>query len=397
MLDRHGEREGGQRDAGEDERADDLLGRVGARADGVRAEDGQRLGLGQALADLLARWQRAPDEDAAGPSASARPPASSARWPPPWPSACPCPVYRKYGACGRSTRTRRSPGLRPWSGRRPPITQASTAMAQSLDEPVAAGRPRACAPGRPRCRRPPGATHRAGPGSRIAQGARVAVARLADAARVEQRAPVVELEDVAIGRADEPRRARRPSRTDDRDVGMAVQPDAPWRMLGRLSPRDGGRRCTYSQRVARAAVDEREVALGSARRAGPPARRGSSRAIVSRVHSAAARASRLNQSISVPPRAAASWLPRTPTAPTLGEAARRPRPAPGRSRRRRRAATRHRPRRRRRGPRRAPTRLLWMSERTAIRIGGQGSSRPRSPGRLAAHHGRRRRAAGSRG
>src|SRR5262245_43581752 len=31
------------------------------------------------------------------------------------------PVYRKYAACGRSTRTRRSPGFRPARERRPPI------------------------------------------------------------------------------------------------------------------------------------------------------------------------------------------------------------------------------------------------------------------------------------
>ena len=37
--------------------------------------------------------------------------------------------------------------------------------------------------------------------------------------------------------------------------------------------------------------------------------------IVRPVHAAAARASGLNHSISGPPRAAASWLPRTPTAP----------------------------------------------------------------------------------
>src|SRR5487761_2192173 len=38
----------------------------------------------------------------------------------------PVPVYRKYGECGRSTRTRRSPILRPWSGRRPPIMRRLT-------------------------------------------------------------------------------------------------------------------------------------------------------------------------------------------------------------------------------------------------------------------------------
>ena len=40
------------------------------------------------------------------------------------------PVYRKNGACGRSTRTRRSPAFRPWSGRRPPITTPSRSQSR---------------------------------------------------------------------------------------------------------------------------------------------------------------------------------------------------------------------------------------------------------------------------
>src|SRR6476661_1876312 len=48
--------------------------------------------------------------------------------------SCPLPVYRKYGACGRSTRTRLSPGLRPWSDRRPPIMRGSFAMRRSQAE-----------------------------------------------------------------------------------------------------------------------------------------------------------------------------------------------------------------------------------------------------------------------
>ena len=70
-----------------------------------------------------------------------------------------------------------------------------------------------------------------------------------------------------------------------------------------------------------------------------------------RVHSIAGRASGLNHSISAPPTAAASWLPRTPIAPSR-RAGRRPRRARGRSRRRRRGARRRRPSRRGRGPRR---------------------------------------------
>src|SRR3954449_10167294 len=37
-------------------------------------------------------------------------------------TSVPGPMYRKYGAWGRSIRTRRSAGLRPRRGRRPPIT-----------------------------------------------------------------------------------------------------------------------------------------------------------------------------------------------------------------------------------------------------------------------------------
>ena len=50
--------------AGHDEDAQDLLGGVGARADGVGAEDGERLRLAEALADLLGRGQRTPEQDA---------------------------------------------------------------------------------------------------------------------------------------------------------------------------------------------------------------------------------------------------------------------------------------------------------------------------------------------
>ena len=56
--DRDGDRDlerqrGARAGAGQDEDAQDLLGRVGRRADRVRAEDRQRLLLGQPLADLL--------------------------------------------------------------------------------------------------------------------------------------------------------------------------------------------------------------------------------------------------------------------------------------------------------------------------------------------------------
>ncbi len=59
-ADRVGERAGGR---GDDEDAEDLLGRVGRRADRVGAEDRQRLDLGQALADLLLRRQGTAEDD----------------------------------------------------------------------------------------------------------------------------------------------------------------------------------------------------------------------------------------------------------------------------------------------------------------------------------------------
>ena len=55
----------------------------------------------------------------------------------------PGPVYRKYGECGRSTRTRRSATLRPWSGRRPPIMGCVSPRYGSLDR-------RQARPSRPR-------------------------------------------------------------------------------------------------------------------------------------------------------------------------------------------------------------------------------------------------------
>ena len=63
--DGHRELQGGQGGPTEDEGEDDLLGRVRARGDGVRAEDGQRLGLGQAFAELLVLVERAAQEHAA--------------------------------------------------------------------------------------------------------------------------------------------------------------------------------------------------------------------------------------------------------------------------------------------------------------------------------------------
>src|SRR5262249_30733225 len=53
-----------ERGAREDEREDDLLRRVGARRDGVGAEDRERLLLRQAFADLLLGGKRPADRDA---------------------------------------------------------------------------------------------------------------------------------------------------------------------------------------------------------------------------------------------------------------------------------------------------------------------------------------------
>ena len=107
--------------AGHHERPHDLLGRVGARGDRVRAEDGERLLLGQALARSPGRsraaCRTAPPRTRTTPARAAVVGAEAAGLAVMWP----LPEYRKYWACGRSTRTRRSPGRRPRRGSRPPI------------------------------------------------------------------------------------------------------------------------------------------------------------------------------------------------------------------------------------------------------------------------------------
>ncbi len=73
---------------------------------------------------------------------------------------------------------------------------------------------------------------------------------------------------------------------------------------------------TYSQ-IGSRPLPWTSVKSAASRRSGRAASQDRVRSeITSRVHSMAERASGLNQSISVPPHAAASWLPRTPTAPT---------------------------------------------------------------------------------
>ena len=217
----------------EQQDAQDLLGRVGRRADRIRAEDRERLGLAQALADLLLARQRPPEHDAAhareGPAARCR----RRRWRPAWRSACPVPVYRKYGACGRSTRTRRSPGLRPRRGRRPPITWTPMwRYASDRLGPVGrtvglhGGVRRRCGGGRQAGRQPaariaaPTASKSYAARSQVAvpavevddqvAGPRVAVARLPDAARVEQRPALTERDGVARPRRERAHPRRRP-------------------------------------------------------------------------------------------------------------------------------------------------------------------------------------------
>ena len=90
--------------AAEDEREDDLLGRVGRRADGVRAEDRERLRLRQPLAELLVLVRAAARATIARTRATQpAAPAWSGRWRPPWPSACPgrCSGSRARAAARR--------------------------------------------------------------------------------------------------------------------------------------------------------------------------------------------------------------------------------------------------------------------------------------------------------
>ena len=115
------ERQGG--DAAEDQDAEDLLGRVGRRADRVGAEDRQRLLLRQALPDLLLARERPAEEQRLRRASRPDPPrvggTNAASFAVSWPG----PVQRNSAEWGRSTRTRRSPGLRPWRERRPPIME----------------------------------------------------------------------------------------------------------------------------------------------------------------------------------------------------------------------------------------------------------------------------------
>ncbi len=211
----------------EDEDAQDLLGRIGRRADRVRAEDRQRLLLRQPLADLVLARQRPAEQRRLRTWANSSPVRRGrALRRLLGASAGPGRSSGSSGECGRSTRTRRSPGLRPWSGRRPPIIAAhrpnASRSARRRRQPGVAASP----PGPRRRRRRRAATSRwpASVSMLELAGGRVAVARLADAAGVEQRRPAVEGKDEPGPGRDllDPAVAVGPGH---RQVGVAVEPD----------------------------------------------------------------------------------------------------------------------------------------------------------------------------
>ena len=147
--------------------------------DRVRAEDRQGLRLRQAFAELSASWWSGRPSRIARIRAMSRAPGVVGMLAASLAVSWPLPVYRKNGAWGRSTRSRLSPGLRPCSGRRPPITTASRHAPIASRAASRAGRPAARMPAwtgpmsyttrcqarvRPRGRaagRPPAGRHRA--------------------------------------------------------------------------------------------------------------------------------------------------------------------------------------------------------------------------------------------
>ena len=210
-------------DAAEDQDAQDLLGRVGRGADRVRAEDRQRLLLRQPLAELLLAGAAGGRRGRRGPARTPAPVASSGRWRPPWRSAGP-------GRCSGSTARA---GARPGRAGRPACGPGAGAVRRSRLRRRRAADRRAAPAGRPRASSPPDgldvvgdATPGRGPGvgveDQVAR-ARVAVARLADAARVEQRRGPRRGRRCCRPAARACASGRRP-RERDRDVGVAVQP-----------------------------------------------------------------------------------------------------------------------------------------------------------------------------
>ena len=336
-------------DAAEDQDPQDLFGGVGRRRDGVRAEDRQRLLLRQALAELVLARERAPEQE---------------------------PAERGEGLAGGRRRgagrflggqlalagVAEVRGVRPFDPNPAVARLAALQWLPSADHQAPTRKRSARRPGRPAARivaptasksytaRPQVAVAGDGVEDQVA-GARVAVARLADAARVEQR-PALTQRDRVAG----PRRERPHPPVDlgegDRDVGVTVQAvtGGDGRQAG---PGERRGRDVLPGRVARAAVDEREVrlhpALGEGRQPGPR-----------RLGDVGLRPLQGGRGLRVEPRevdrAGRGGIVIAADAgrPERASAARRPRRVPARSRRRRRGARWHRPLRCWRGRRRAP-------------------------------------------
>ena len=367
MADADPEAPGQGGDAAQDEDPQDLLGGVGRRADRVRAEDRERLLLGQSLADLLLARQRPAEEERLGPRPEAARAGCRAPTPPPWRSAGP---DRSSGRGPRAA-ARSGPAGRPACGpgaeRRPPITGSQT-HAEALGEPARAGRRRGSRPGRPRRRRacasrsPRPLPCRARASSR--RDRRPAAGRRCPGFRSTRRA--VETERRVRGRRRSP--STRPSRSGQA-IGRCVWPWSPIvpSRTARLA-RAIGTDVTYSQiGIARTAVDEASVAFAAAGRQGAePGPR--------RVRDPADRPLDRRPGVGVEPVDLAPAEGRKvviagdPDRADRAAAGRPRRPVRGRSRRRRRGARRRRPDPAAASTASRATRLAWMSDRTATRI-----------------------------
>ena len=276
IADRHREVERGPGDPGQDEREDDLLGRVRGRRDRVRAEDRERLRLGQALADLLLVREGPPqqgalDPDAEGPQgrrrgargglgrqlARARCTGSracgGARRGPACRPACArrsAAGRRSSGACptGHTTAGSRAARAGPWRSSPPGPTRRRTRSAATsrrrsacrAASTTAAGMPSRgwpTLPGLSRTRRPSSVSREPAPGLMISS---------------------------------------RPSSSTNA-IGTCVCPCSPERGRHGRDARPGDRRRgdVLPGGVARAAVDERGSPRARAARAGPRARSGS--------------------------------------------------------------------------------------------------------------------------
>ena len=223
MRDRQGEARGRPAPTPAEEEREDLLGRVRRRADGVRAEDRQRLASWTGARRSPRPVRGACPMRTARTLASARAPGVVGMLAASLAVSVPSPEYRKYGACGRSTRTRRSPGLRPCRGRRPPITGRTPVRSTSRSGRLGAAA--ASPPGRPRCRRPRAASApsaAAGRGSRRRRPGSPSrgwpTLPGLSSARRSSRSSASPSAGLTGGGC-----ARRPQ--GDRDVGVTVQPE----------------------------------------------------------------------------------------------------------------------------------------------------------------------------